>query len=910
MTFAGPIADEPVDGFAGVMDALGRGAAVVAASPRTARVLRLLHARRQRAAGFQLWPSAPIFDWDAWLRSLWQNYAFAAPDSPLLLSPFQERALWVRVQRNDAMLVLSPESMAALAMEAWSLLSAFCAHPARRSSWEPGDAERFRHWAQDFDRECAAQAWLSASQLETRLCDAPAESLALPVEVYLVGFDRFTPAQTEFLNSLRVRGVAIAEHAPQPCESRRAWIAAGSRREEVAACASWARQLLLEQPEARLGIIAPGIASSRGEIERAFRRALLPSADDIRRSSPALPFEFSLGQPLADIPPVRAALLLLRWIARPLRNHEVSWLLLSGFLADTASHHLDLARCDAAPFAAGLLLPERSIELFRASLSRTPALLPLAGRIDALLDAVQANRILGPSRPPSAWTELIHLLLETIGWPGERPSDSVQFQALQRWQRLLDEMALLDFDDSSLLFAAFLDLLEFHARESIFAPESADAPIQILGPLESAGQQFDAIWFLSADDAHWPLPGRPHPLLPAALQRQYGMPHAFPQNDWDLAAAVTTRLLRSAPQVVFSHAHHDDRSELRPSPLLADLFPAGTQPQSAAALLPSPESRPGAQLEPIPDTSTPLPWPTDRHAGGADVLRRQAACPFQSFAAKRLAAEPLDDGDWGFTAAERGALLHKVLERLFSLSFRNRDQLRAVLAAQELPGLLDSHIAAVFSTLPPASGAWQEAYFAAEKRRFRTRLEEWLVCEAQREPFTVESTEQKLSGVRIGDLLLDLRADRIDLLPDGSRLIIDYKTGRISPAAWSGERPDEPQLPLYAVCGNVENLGGVLFAKIRAGETGFDGRLRDARAQLFADLSSKKKLVSDPFTALMLDQWSRALRALAQEFLQGESSVSPREPEVCRTCPLPSLCRKAELNLADAADEDEEDADA
>lgn len=888
------------------MDALGRGATVIAASPRAARSLRLRHAREQRAAGLEIWPSTHIFDWDSWLRSLWQSYAFATPDAPLLLSSLQERALWTRVQHSDANLVLSPESMAILSMEAWALLSAFCAHPARRHSWEQTDAERFRHWALEFDRVCARQGWLSSSQIEARLCDAPAGILPLPQEICLAGFDRFTPAQIKFLDSLRTHGIAVAEYAPPPRESRLSWIVAGSRREEFAACAAWARQILTEQPGARIGIIAPAIASSRGELERALRHALLPSADDIRHPPSAPPFEFSLGQPLADIPPVRAALLLLHWIARPLPDEEISWVLLSGFLADTAAHRFDLARRDARRRETALRVPARSLSSFRTSIEATPALGTLSSRIESLLHTVDANRILDQPRQPSAWTELIDLVLDTVGWPGGRPSDSFQFQALQRWQRLLDELALLDFDGSSLLFAEFLHLLGLHARETIFAPESADAPVQILGPLESAGQSFDAIWLLSTDDAHWPVTGRPHPLLPPAVQRQHGMPHSTPQHDWDLACSVTARLLRSAPRIAFSYARHDEDAELRPSPPIAAIFPRDAKPESAANLFPSSEPRPSPASEAIPDGDVPLPWPRERHAGGSDVLKRQAACPFQSFATKRLSAEPLQPAEWGFSLADRGVLLHKVLERLFSQSLHSRDQLHAALATQELPALLNLHIDAVFADLAPASDSWQDACLAAEKRRLRRCLREWLACEAERQPFTVEATEHKIPGVRLGDLLLDLRADRIDLLPDGSRLLIDYKTGVISSAAWSGDRPDEPQLPLYAVCGNVENLSGVLLAKIRPGETGFDGRVRDARSQLLAGLSSRKKLVTDPFTPAMREQWSRALQVLAQEFLQGVSAVSPRDPDVCRNCPLPSLCRKEELNLADAGDGEED----
>ena len=52
--------------------------------------------------------------------------------------------------------------------------------------------------------------------------------------------------------------------------------------------------------------------------------------------------------------------------------------------------------------------------------------------------------------------------------------------------------------------------------------------------------------------------------------------------------------------------------------------------------------------------------------------------------------------------------------------------------------------------------------------------------EATRVPFTVLETEEKTS-VSIAGLTLNLRLDRIDRLNDGSLLVIDYKTGDVSP---------------------------------------------------------------------------------------------------------------------------------
>ncbi len=918
MTLAPPIAD-----------ALRRGAILVAANARAARALHLEYARDQRAAGHTVWPTPPIHEWHSWLRDLWRDYAFSAPEAPLLLTPLQEHALWKRSVREDGIPDPAADSFAALAAEAWSLLCSFNAHAARRSAWalsgatsdvQP-DSERFRQWAAALERTCARHRWLSPSQLESALTPQIANrNFTLTREIFLVGFDRVTPAQRALLEALASSGVPVTEHRIEPdfspLRAQRAWIAAADRSHEIAACAFWARDLLLENPAARIGVLVGGLATLRNPIDRIFRCVLMPQSDDIRQPSVAMPYEFSLGQPLADVPAVRAALLLLRWIAQPLRQEEASWLLLSGFVADTVTIREAIAHHDARLRRDCLLSPERSLSQYRESLTSSPALRPLQIHLSDLLRNVAAHRIPDSPRQPSAWTELVHLLLEAAGWPGQRPSDSVQFQALQRWQRLMDEVALLDFDGTRWSYTDFLALLERHARETIFSPESHDAPIQILGPFESSGQQFDALWFMGTDDTRWPQHGRFHPLLPPAVQRQFEMPHSTPLDDWNLAHIVTSRLLASAPRIIFSYAERDAEAAFRPSPLIAGLFGPGIEPQHPVSLDAVPERTP--HLEVIADDTGFLPWPSEQNAGGASILTRQAACPFQSFAAKRLAAEPLDAVEWGLDPGEKGTLLHAILHRLFDpaspAAFHTRDALVTAIATNTLTPLLDAQIEAAVRALVGAepSDSWQRAWIAVEKQRLHDRLTEWLTLESKRQPFTVEACEQRLENVRVGDLRLNLRADRIDLLPDGSRLILDYKSGDVSAAAWNGDRPGEPQLPLYAAYGNVENLSGILLAKIRAGETGFDGRVRDAHAQLMEDIGDKKAIVTDPYSDAMRNDWARALENLAAEFLAGEAVVSPREPQVCGLCKRQSLCRVAELDriLPNQNDPSGEDTDA
>jgi ATP-dependent helicase/nuclease subunit B len=883
-----------------IRNALERGATILAASPRAARGLRLAYASLQHENRREVWPTPPIFDWDSWLRELWSEQSFLDPDAPLLLTYMQESALWERVQGDDAALVVSPKKLADLAREAYSLLCGYEAHRSRNAAWDQADAERFRHWAAAFDEECHRKRWISASRLETQLA-ATDESLQLPRELVLIGFDRILPAQQSLLSACKERGAYVWEFKPEPAGAQPLWIAAVDRRDEITACAQWTREGLLKNTQSRIGIIVQDADSVRGEMERTFRRVLMPESEDIFADSAAMPFEFSLGQPLAQIPAIRAALLLLRWIDGALPEEEISWLMLSGFTADDAEF-LPLARVDAERRNSGSPSPELSLEgyLHFIDLAKYPLLQDVHTRLGDLLQAATANNVRGRERTHSASTDLVRSLLKTAGWPGPRPADSYQFQAQIRWERLLDDVALLDFDGTRLRFSALTELLEQQAGNTIFAPESRDAPVQIMGSLESSGQQFDALWFSGADDRHWPLHARLHPLLPPAVQRQYGMPHAMPESDWELAQSVTERLRNSAQQIVFSYAQHDKDGELRPSPLIEKLFPSGTQPEATTALWPREKEASLLSLEEVSDTSGMLPWPRVRTAGGSEVLRSQAACPFQAFATKRLHAEVLNNSEWGLSAAERGNLLHKILERIWSgpefQSLRTHNDLIAAVAENRLGEILDRHIGSVFAELlhEHPGDNWMQSYLALEQQRLHSRLEEWLQVEAHRLPFTVEAREQQLRNAHVGDLRLNLRADRIDLLPDGTRLLIDYKTGEVSPAAWKGERPEEPQLPLYAVYGHVENVSGLLFAQIRAGKTRFQGRVRSALTQLDADRPNTSSLIREPYSEAMCDAWENTLRNLAEDFLRGEAAVDPRENKVCKYCPLPGLCRIAE----------------
>lgn len=204
-------------------------------------------------------------------------------------------------------------------------------------------------------------------------------------------------------------------------------------------------------------------------------------------------------------------------------------------------------------------------------------------------------------------------------------------------------------------------------------------------------------------------------------------------------------------------------------------------------------------------------------------------------------------------------------------------------------------------------------YLELEETRLIRLMTEWLRYESARAPFAVIETETRAAPT-IAGLTLDVRLDRIDRLKDGSVLVIDYKSGDVSPKCWDLPRHDDVQLPLYAgfALDREEGpLGGMVFAKIRPGNNEFVGRVKDAKANLLNDLNSNHGLVQNSLNEEELTAWSSYIEKMALDFLAGRADVDPRDyPETCECCGLQALCRVQENQPGLDANEDEDAAEA
>jgi hypothetical protein len=115
------------------------------------------------------------------------------------------------------------------------------------------------------------------------------------------------------------------------------------------------------------------------------------------------------------------------------------------------------------------------------------------------------------------------------------------------------------------------------------------------------------------------------------------------------------------------------------------------------------------------------------------------------------------------------------------------------------------------------------------------------------------------------------------------------------------------QLPLYAgfAVPAREEVGGLVFAKIRPGERRFDGRIANAQSTIDSGLNGTSGLVKYPLTPAQLTEWREKIEQLARDFIAGRADVDPREyPETCESCGLYTICRIREREDHLDAEED------
>lgn len=342
--------------------------------------------------------------------------------------------------------------------------------------------------------------------------------------------------------------------------------------------------------------------------------------------------------------------------------------------------------------------------------------------------------------------------------------------------------------------------------------------LSILGPMESRLHHADLMILGGLNEDVWPPVTATDPWMSRPMRGDFGLPQ--PEQKVGHTAHDFVGVF-CAPRIAMTRAEKVEGTPTVPSRWLLRLetaMAAGGLPKLAGT---GPWLAWAENLD-LPDAVCPMPRP----APTPPVLARPTRLsvtrietwmrdPYALYAEKVLGLRALAPLDAEPGAADYGTLVHKALELFIKRYPKDLpdDAEAALLACGEEAFAQD------FSR----PGVW-----AFWWPRFQ-RLAGWLVThEAARRPAIAKSLLEIKGETVIDGLTLTAKADRIDLMSDGTVTIIDYKTGKPPPAkeVAAGYAPQLPLEAVIAMAGGFpdiapdSDIAGLLYWHLKGDEGG------------------------------------------------------------------------------------------
>lgn len=401
----------------------------------------------------------------------------------------------------------------------------------------------------------------------------------------------------------------------------------------------------------------------------------------------------------------------------------------------------------------------------------------------------------GETRSFNAWLQALLKLAESLSKPSENAETPLWRgetgqKAARFFSSLFDEtqdMAALSFDD-------FYESLNHFMQLQQLRPAFGTHPrLHILGQLEARLIDADRVILSGLNEGSWPPDAAADPWMSRPMRKEFGLPS--PERSIGLAAHDFVQGL-SANEVLLTRSMRAAGSPTVPARWLQRLdavMLAADIPDDA--LRTHPLKNWVHALDHVQSTTAvtqPKPCPpveTRPRALSVTQIELWLRDPYAIYARHILGLEALEPLEKPFDAAERGTLLHAILES-FTI------QTRKVLPDDSLK-LLDDIARQEISKFRQNTQIWEFWW-----PRF-TKSARWLIDHETRHRETTVNIANESFGhttLQADTNIFTLRGivDRIDKTHDGKAIIIDYKSGgQFSQSAMKDG--GSPQLPLEAL---------------------------------------------------------------------------------------------------------------
>ena len=389
---------------------------------------------------------------------------------------------------------------------------------------------------------------------------------------------------------------------------------------------------------------------------------------------------------------------------------------------------------------------------------------------------------------------------------------------------------------------------------SFSPPHPAAAQVVILPLSQLLGRPMQAVVLPGFDEIRLPVSAEP-PGMWTPLQREVlGLPAraelaASTRGAWEYALCM--------PQIDVLWRTSEAGERLMPSGFVQEVLLQQAPATAADPRVP----------RPLVAQPTPFPMPTGEalpvsqlSASAYEDLRR---CPYRFFALRQLRLQEAEELESELGKREFGNWLHSLLNDF-------HEALKASPARDLQARVAMLNIAAEQATQALALTDSEFLPFAAIWPRVRDGYLEWLAVHEAGGAQYAEGESWK--EMRYGDVKLFGKIDRIDQLPDGSRIVMDYKTeARATTQARINDGEEDTQLAFYAALLDDDTL-----------------------AASYVNLGEKEptKAFSQPQIGHLRDELIDSILLDVSRISAGAPLPALGEGKACDYCSARGLCRK------------------
>lgn len=800
--------------------------------------------------------SAPLakprcFSYENWLHYLFKQitYRFPLLVHPLLLSTLQQRYLWQMILRQHQETSVSLGLLDVI-QDAWRRCVFWQIQPDDPVLQQTAHTRRFQRWYHSFQQNLNKNQATTIELLPEYLIKT--ECSLEPTSMIWTCFDEFTPIQTCLQQNLQAQGSHqfIDDYQENSVEAYR--FSAKNQQEEFQQAVVWIRKRLAHGDH-HIAVIVPDLQQQIQIVENTFSQHF--SADL---------YTISYGRPLVNYPIINTALHFLSLDLQTVDAQQVRLLLQTPFIAGGENE-----------FAIRSQILQDNGLMKALRLPWQDFLNHIRVHTPDLYQCLSNLKPYARSDRPFAWVTQFKERLRCLGFPGDMPIDSTTYQCLNRFYLLLDDVMSMNTLISAISVDEAILILRELSSTTLFQIQKPPTPVTVLGLLEASGCRFDSIWFMGLTDQCLPQKTKFSPFLPIHLQKSIRMPHTDSHREFQRARLVLNRLEYASDSIVYS-------------------FPLtlGDEPCSPSNLI---HHYPHYLPQPIPikDMTSDLQIYSEtyhhplrngeRLSGGTALLANQAKCPFQAFATHRFKIKPSLVSTDGLDLNERGQILHHIMEIIWTNLTCQANLLQ--LDGNSLTVFVQESVQIAlrnFQASRPA--ALSELSLDIEYERLQDLAHACLEWEKQRAPFQIESLEQSYA-ITLAGLAIRMRVDRLDKnLSQPGKTVIDYKTSLPNTKPWLEERPESPQLLLYALLDHEINT--LMFMQLKTGQM----TLKGLSANPHEDPGIQVLKENESWTSYQ-QFWEQQLSQLAIEVQEGFCEPQPKRMSICQTCPVQNLCR-------------------